>query len=179
MSGDPASEMMTPAIPRPALLIMEAAARVRGLLMELPRTSPGPARALAKIDAALQGAGQLLRAQSVQGDRLGDFAAGLNIVLADLREGYRLAKRTARALITVPYLSIVETYRVFRDWSMLPEVAIRELGLRLGTAIDHGLQVLDANAPLLANLARQVYAGLGFGVLVVVLAGMLLLLPRN
>ena len=62
---------------------------------------------------------------------------------------------------------------------MLPEVAIRELGLRLGTAIDHGLQVLDANAPLLANLARQVYAGLGFGVLVVVLAGMLLLLPRN
>ena len=178
MSGD-ASAMMTPAIPPPALLIMEAAARVRSVLMELPRTSPGPARAIAKIDAALQGAGQLLRARSVQGDRVGDFAAGLNVVLADLRDGYRLAKRTAHALITVPYVSIVETYRVFRDWSMLPEVAIRELGGRLGTAIDHGLQVLDANAPLLANLARQAYAGIGVGVLVVVLAGMFLLFPRK
>ena len=187
MAGESAS-MMTPAIPTPALEIIASAARVRAVLMELPRESPGAKRAIAKIDAAMQRAERLLRGHNaVSGrrrrDRVGDWPAGfrdgLRQVGEDLREGYRLAKRTAYALLNLPYRSIEETYRTFRDWSNLPEAAVRELGQRLGTAVDHGLEVLDRNMPLLLALAEQVYTGIGFGLLVAFAVGFVILFPPN
>ena len=187
MAGESAS-MMTPAIPTPALEIIASAARVRSVLMELPRESPGAKRAIARIDSAMQRAERLLRGyNAVSGrrrrDRVGDWPAGfrdgLRQVAEDLREGYRLARRTGYALVTLPYRAIEQTYRTFRDWSLLPEAAVRELGGRLGTAVDHGLEVLDRNMPLLLALAEQVYTGIGVGLLVAVVAGMLILFPPN
>lgn len=187
MAGESAS-MMTPAIPTPALEIIASAARVRAVLMELPRESPGAKRAIAKIDSAMQRAERLLRGyNAISGrrrrDRVGDWPAGfrdgLRQVAEDLRTGYQYAKRTAYALLNLPYRAIEETYRTFRDWSNLPEAAVRELGQRLGTAVDHGLEVLDRNMPLLLALAEQVYTGIGVGLLVAVVAGMLILFPPN